>query len=432
MALYKREGSPFWWFEFKSAGKRVRGSTSVADKREARTIELKARKNANQAVSVKVVVTTDAASLRVEEAALRYFEEVKNKLAGTRNVKRDLVRLGVFFNDKTRSRRDVLLSDITDADVTALVKWRSEQRAVPPKATKKPEAYPLVSAGTVNHLTVRLQALFAHARREWKVKHSNEPNWQTHKRDVPQKKARVLEGNERAKIDLATRTDYEPLIAFASKSALRFNSCVTLEWPEVRWAEGVIVKPGKRRPGGREKIETVPITSAIAAILKPLIGHHPKRVFTYVAQRTRDGRIKGQRYPVTCQGAATMWKRICDKAEVENFGFHGLRRDRATEVWRATGNLVAVSRLLNHGDVSTTMKYLRRSRHPAARRPKPRPPWNSERRRRFRSDEWAARHPQTRSCPVHRPARPHAPVSPRTRSEAVQTKEWRYVERAYA
>jgi integrase len=256
---------------------------------------------------------------------------------------------------------DKLLSDITDEDVAKMVATRRKNRAVPARGKNKPETYPFVSPGTVNHTTVRLQAMFTHAKENWKddkrakIRFAHEPIWKKHKLNVPRKVARLLKDGERECLDTAVRADYEPLVAFASTTALRFNSCVTLKWTEVRWAEGIIEKPGKRKPGGREKIERVPITDRVREILEPLIGHHSEFVFTFVAKRRR---IKGKRYPVTSGGTATMWKRLCDKAEVKNFGFHGLRRDRATKVWRETRDIVAVSRLLNHSDIATTMRYI--------------------------------------------------------------------------
>jgi hypothetical protein len=33
-------------------------------------------------------------------------------------------------------------------------------------------------------------------------------------------------------------------------------------------------------------------------------------VFTYLAARTRNGRVKGRRYPITFNGVKTQWKRI--------------------------------------------------------------------------------------------------------------------------
>ncbi len=114
------------------------------------------------------------------------------------------------------------------------------------------------------------------------------------------------------------------------------------------------------------KIETLPITDRIRAILEPLAGHNPDMVFTYMAQRDREGRKRGQRYPLTYNGAMSAFRRAkerarkqtMDKTTLVKFGFHSLRRDRATAVYKATKDVVAVNRLLVHGDIQTTMRYL--------------------------------------------------------------------------
>src|SRR5215831_6759827 len=68
------------------------------------------------------------------------------------------------------------------------------------------------------------------------------------------------------------------------------------------------------RQGG--KLVTTPITSTVRAILWPLRGHHPEHVFTYVAERTRAGKIRGRRYPLTYSGVKITWRRLCKVAGV--------------------------------------------------------------------------------------------------------------------
>ena len=46
-----------------------------------------------------------------------------------------------------------------------------------------------------------------------------------------------------------------------------------------------------------------------------------------------------------------------EKAGIEGFSFHGLRRTRGTEVLK-NGNLAVAQKMLNHRHVTTTMKYL--------------------------------------------------------------------------
>jgi len=115
--------------------------------------------------------------------------------------------------------------------------------------------------------------------------------------------------------------------------------------------------PQIRKRGKGGKLVTVPITSTIREILWPLQAHHPERVFTYMAQRTRNGRVKGQRYPLTYSGVKIAWRRLRKRAGVVGFRFHDFRHDLGTKVLRESGNLKLVQRMLNHADLKTTSRY---------------------------------------------------------------------------
>jgi integrase len=119
-----------------------------------------------------------------------------------------------------------------------------------------------------------------------------------------------------------------------------------------RLASGQIIKKGKK---GRTI--TSPITNEVAAILRPLLGHHAVWVFTYVAKQTRGSHVKGRRYPVTYEGAKTEWRRLRARACVTDFRFHDFRHDLGTKLLRKTGNLKLVQRALNHADIKTTVRY---------------------------------------------------------------------------
>lgn len=347
MPLYKRKNSPFWWYEFEYAGERFRGSSGCTSKREAAKVRDKAREEAKEQASLKRVLSSPTISLRMEDAALRYWEEKKDSFSDGSNVHRDLMWLVQFFGVSK------LITDIDDGDVANLVNKRQKD-CVPHKDRT-------VSAQTVNHTIVRLQAIFRHAKEKWKTKFPNEPIWREHKLEVEQKPARVFEGDEKARFDEETREDYVPVLDFSYESGKRLSYCVGLRWPEVNWARGMIQRPGKRKPNGKIKMETVEITPEIRAILEPLKGHHPEFVFTYVAQRTRDGRERGKRYPIVVQNLKTRFKRICAKADIDGFGFHSMRRSAATEFYDANDkDLLLTQRFLGHTDSKTTERYIRR------------------------------------------------------------------------
>lgn len=147
------------------------------------------------------------------------------------------------------------------------------------------------------------------------------------------------------------REDYAPFFAFARASGLRLRECL-LKWSEVDWGAKKIRKPGK---GGR--MVGTDITPTVREILWPLRGHDPVHVFTYVAKTTRNGRVRGRRYPITYNGVCSRWQRLRKQAGVTGFRFHDFRHDLATKALRETGNLKVVQRMLNHSDIKTTTRY---------------------------------------------------------------------------
>src|SRR5258708_3758327 len=118
MSLYKRKGSPYWWYEFECGGERVRGSTGCTAKREALPVEREAREEAKESAKLIGIVGSPTVSLRMEDVGLRYWEEKKKDLAKAENVHRDVVRLVEFFGISK------LITDITDDDVRRLAARR--------------------------------------------------------------------------------------------------------------------------------------------------------------------------------------------------------------------------------------------------------------------------------------------------------------------
>jgi integrase len=154
------------------------------------------------------------------------------------------------------------------------------------------------------------------------------------------------------------RPDYQPVVRFAMQSGCRLCEIVPgkefpgLRWKDVDWAGRKITVMGKGRVLG-----TIPISPGIRELLFPLQGHHTEFVFTYVAQKRRDDRVPGQRYPMTREGLKTEWRRAKLDAKLLDYRFHDNRHTAATGILRATGNLKAVQKLLRHSDIATTAKY---------------------------------------------------------------------------
>lgn len=341
MSIYKPKGSPFYHYDFRCGRCRVHGSTKCTNRREAEAVEKAEQAKAKQEIAR---ATAARGSLQLDDIAGRYWIEVGQHHVGAKDTERQLDRLIKYFGKSKR------LNEITDADVAAFVAWRRGHRVVRSKKQRAADA-PLISNFTVNDSTECLKKLFTRAKRAWGFKFEFEPNWRAHFLPEPQERVRELMDDEGERLDAATRDDYRPFFDFARASGLRLRECL-LRWDEVDWNGRQIRKRGK---GGR--LVTVPITSTVRQILWPLRGADPVHVFTYVARRTRDGRKKGERYPLTYSGVKTAWRRLRKRAEVTGFRFHDLRHDLATKLLRETGNLKLVQRALNHADLKTTLRY---------------------------------------------------------------------------
>jgi integrase len=331
MSIRRDRRSPYWAYNFQIHGHRFYGSTKCTTRREAEAVERAEREKAKALVAQIEAART---SLRLDDIAGRYWDEIGQHHAGAANTELHLEKLIEHFG------KDKLLTEITGDDVAKLVAWRRghHQRGL---------TSPLISPHTVNHLTEQLRVLFTRAKL-WGVRFQHEPHWRKYMLKVPSE--RVREVSEAEAELLATGDDYEPFIAFARASGLRLRECL-LKWSEVDWSARQIVKRGK---GG--KTETVWITSEIREILWPLRGHDPVYVFTFVARQGGHGRVRGERYPITYDGVQTYWLRLQKRTGI-TLRFHDLRHDFGTKLLRETGNLKLVQKALNHRDIKTTLRY---------------------------------------------------------------------------
>jgi integrase len=363
---FKNGRSPYWHFDFQVQSHRFHGSTKCTTRREAEAIERQEREKARALVAQLVVAKT---SLRMDDVAERYWQEVGQHHAGADTTEHRLALLIRYFG------KDKIITEITDNDIARLVAWRRGHRsrvrnlghgfnelqgdiaeiaAAGHSRTElqRPNAGGgvLISPHTVNHTTEQLRKLFTRAKL-WGVHFDREPKWVRQLLPVPAERVRELSDDEADRLEAAIREDLFPFFAFARASGLRLKECF-LRWSEVQWDSRQIVKIGK---GGRRI--TASITPTIREILWPLQGHHPDFVFTFIAQRTRDGRVKGQRCPLTYGFVQTYWQHLRKKSSVVGFRFHDYRHDLGTKLLRETGNLKLVQRALNHHDIKSTLRY---------------------------------------------------------------------------
>jgi hypothetical protein len=200
---------------------------------------------------------------------------------------------------------DRRLDRINDRDVAAWIAARRGERVWGKIKFKDGRDAPLISPARVNRSTVDiLRATYARARRVWKIAIATEPDWRQHRLKEPEERARELETDEQASIDAAAREGYGRLYRFARLSGLRLSACL-LRKDDVKWSLGRVEVRSK---GG--KLNRVPLSAEIRALLLECWQDRPEFVFTYVAKRT-DGEEhqRGKRYPITASGLHSQWKR---------------------------------------------------------------------------------------------------------------------------
>ena len=339
MSIYKKPNSPYYHFDFQLKGHRFHGSTERTTRREAEAYEAVERDKANAQVKA---MQRSRTSLLIDDVAARLWDESGQHDADPNATSVNLARLIEYFG------KGKALTDIDHAEAKRMVAWRRGHRI-------KDRAHaPLISPATVNRSATKvLQRLFTFAKSEGAV-FEHEPKWEGLLLPEPEERVRELQDHEAAALNDAMREDYGPFFDFVRASGMRQAECITLRWSEVDFGARLIVRIGK----GKRRV-TLHIRETIREILFPLQGQHPEFVFTYIAAVTnkRLGRVRGQRYPLTINGAKSAWQRLRAKAGVNGFRFHDFRHDLASKLLRETGNLKLVQKALSHRDIKSTLRY---------------------------------------------------------------------------
>ena len=344
MSIYLKSNSPYYQYDHQILGHRFYGSTETSSKKEAEALErqlkIKHRLLAEEAKHNK------ESPLTVNTAVLGYWHEIGKHHVCSDDTHRALTRLIAYFG------KDKRLDEITHADAAGLIAWRRKQTRWGKKKLKSGQVMATVSAATVNRdTTAVLKKLIRWAKDTTKEPFRHEPTWRKLMLKEVEERPRELQDDEGQALDKAIRPDFWPWLEFARLTGMRRGETL-IRWENVNMFSGQITTIGK----GGKPVHT-PITSGVRAILEQCRGHNNEWVFTFVAKRNFEGRIKGQRYPITYDGSTTEWERARKRSGIKNFRFHDIRHDVATKLLRHTKNMKLVQQALNHSDIKVTARY---------------------------------------------------------------------------
>lgn len=343
MSVYKPKGSPFFHYDFQRAGRRFYGSTGCTTRREAEAFE---RLETKKAAALPKADATE--HVAITHAWARFWDE-----KGQHDAKSDttFARMEALQDGLTKAlrarNRSTAISEI-DADVIA--SYVATRRGTKGRNGK------LLSNASVNRELQILRRILRRAQRVWKMP-VHLPAWD--ELMLPEADERVIDISRDIEADIIgrMRPDFRAAARWLILSGLRAGNALPFDPANVDFAMGLVtVMQKSRKPGGR--MHVLPITSAMAALLGNEIGHLPDAVFTYVARRTREGRVRGQRYPITPETFYNEFKAAAVAAGLPDLRPHDLRHVAGTRTLRASGgNLRAAQRHLGHSRISTTTKY---------------------------------------------------------------------------
>lgn len=303
MPVRKREGSPYFWYSFSLGGRRFRGSTGKATKREAEEVERDQRQLAK-------TVTASRGDWPLLTVLNAYWHEHAKDKRGHKTIQTNLAVLQKALG------KDLRTSKLTNG---ALMDYRAKRRGEN------------IQHQTVNRELAYLRAAYEHCHR---LHHQPLPNidWKALKAKEAPWRQRFL---SRAEYDALMKVAHEsirPIILCAVTTGLRKDNILTLDWRQVKMEERIIqmtVKGGKRH--------SVRIGNALMAALSALPGTSG-RVFDGTNFRKR-------------------WDAAVEAAKLEDFRFHDLRHTFASWARQKGADIADISDALGHSSISMSMRY---------------------------------------------------------------------------
>lgn len=334
MPVYKRKGSPFWWYSFSVEGVRFRGSTGETRERKAQLVEAEEYKKAADR-------RTHADAWRLREVLGVHWSEHA----------RDLDSAGdIFFHFELLSEclgRDLPIADLTNAK---LLDYRAARRGGGIKATdamldNRPTAWKrrmvtdsghirAVAPQTVNRDLAHLQAAMNWAS---DVHGKAMPNiaWKRLKVKEAPHRIRFAAAKEFADLMQAAHEKLRPIILTAVTTGLRRSNIFELQWHQVDLDGGTITIPDTK--GGEPHLVTIapPLRAALAT----------------TPPRARKGKV----FDTT--NHKRRWQAAMKAAGLVDFRFHDLRHTFASWARQNGADLADICDALGHSSVAVTQRY---------------------------------------------------------------------------
>jgi integrase len=366
MHLYTRSKSPYIWFEVEVDGRRFRESTEE-------TTERKARKVAEKRVAELKQLAEKAKELDFKPMSIETAADLWWRHVGAHTSEDDLGPFSMDLDPAIAKRpinwlvhqlgRDKLVCKITAADIERLIEKRRERSSV--SAGRDERGQPIsrpITLWTLNRTVPRLLRRIMNYAAQNHDQQLKAIKWRDLIKKPPKRPIEELSITTEAQLDRegVERKAVRSLRRFMTLTGMRVGAALRLTWRQVDFVNECYRVVLKNKVPKEKTMDAE--TRALLWELWTDPHRHPTHVFSYVCKRTgvnpKTGKrmIRGHVYPMTYAYLVTASERDWGKVGLK-MRRHDLRHTFGRRTLRETGDLDAVSRLMDHSSVAITAEF---------------------------------------------------------------------------
>lgn len=305
MSLYRREGSPFWWYDFTIDHQRFRGSTGEEGKRAALKVEDDHKQAARKA------------GRRPKEWTMHrlcdtYYNEAGQHRRSKETILHQLGKLEDYIG------KDRKLAAVTNATI---MDYRAKRRGDG------------LQQHSVNREIVILRAAMRHVQ---KMHGAPIPSlaWKDLRTVEPVGRTRYLTYEEWDRLLAAADHRLKPILICAVFTGMRKGNILDLDWRQVKLAHRRIDMQVKGNKNHQVRI--------------------PPQLLAALSTTSVDERI-GKVFDTT--NFEKRWRAAVKAAGLDDLRFHDLRHTFASWARQNGADIADVKDALGHSDISMTMRY---------------------------------------------------------------------------
>lgn len=325
MAVYKRKGTnktEYWYVElFLPGGRKLKrsvGKVGQVTKTIARQYEHDLKKQIKLG-HLDILESYIPTLQEFSDEYIKHARDVKQKRSWQRDEQLLQPLLKLYRSKK--------LSEITTKDIEDFKLKRLKE----------------VSAATVNRALSVLRHLFNLAKR-WKKFFGDNPVSIVGLLEENNQVERILTPKEEKTLIEASISYLRPVIITALNTGMRKAEILDLKWSDVDLTNSYIII--NQTNSKSKKQRKIPINSFLKKLLIELKLKSVQSEYVY-----HDN--KGQKINTI----RTAFTAACRRANLKGLRFHDLRHTAATRMVESGANIVAISKILGHSDIKTTMRY---------------------------------------------------------------------------